>query len=191
MLETKICNKCKRTLDKSKFNKCSAKKDGLHTQCRECVNKYRKEYRKKNIDKIRKRCREYNRKNWDKIYEKTKSRETYKQYQREYYQKNKEHLKYKSIQNQKINKAEANARKKKYKETKRKSCPKWLSKNQHNEIKEFYIEAKKLEQIDGIKRHVDHIIPLQGKNVSGLHVPWNLQILTQTENLEKSNKYEY
>ncbi len=50
--------------------------------------------------------------------------------------------------------------------------------------------AKVLEKLTGEKYHVDHVIPLQGKNVSGLHIPANLQILTATANMKKGNKYE-
>ena len=67
--------------------------------------------------------------------------------------------------------------------------PTWLTKNQLVEISEFYKMAKQLESIFSWKQHVDHIVPLQGKTVSGLHVPWNLQILSASENIKKNNKY--
>ncbi len=68
------------------------------------------------------------------------------------------------------------------------ATPSWLTEEQLRDIKLFYAKSTQLQQVTGIKHHVDHIIPLQGKNVSGLHVPWNLQILTATENLKKGNR---
>lgn len=63
-----------------------------------------------------------------------------------------------------------------------------LTKDERATMKTIYWAARKLSEIDGIKRHVDHIAPLKGKNFCGLHVPWNLQILTAEENLKKRNK---
>ncbi len=61
--------------------------------------------------------------------------------------------------------------------------PKWLNESQKNEMRDLYKKAYEL----GLQ--VDHIIPLRGKNVSGLHVPWNLQLLTPEENNKKGNRY--
>jgi len=68
------------------------------------------------------------------------------------------------------------------------ATPKWLTSIQLTAIQKLYDKAAELKKADGVDRHVDHIYPLQGKTVSGFHVPWNLQILTGKANLKKSNR---
>jgi hypothetical protein len=56
-------------------------------------------------------------------------------------------------------------------------------------INAVYAQAKELQAIDGIARHVDHEIPLKHPLVCGLHVPNNLQVLTAEENMRKHNAF--
>jgi len=67
--------------------------------------------------------------------------------------------------------------------------PRWLTDEHWEQINAKYLEAKRLTEETGIVHHVDHEIPLRGKLVSGLHVPWNLQVLTRDENLRKANSF--
>ena len=67
--------------------------------------------------------------------------------------------------------------------------PRWIKDVFIKEINIIYERAKLIKLFTGEKWHVDHIVPLQGKKVSGLHVPWNLQLLPASENLSKGNEY--
>jgi len=66
------------------------------------------------------------------------------------------------------------------------ATPNW---SEGDKIKIVYEKAKWLESLTGLKYHVDHIIPLNNKNVCGLHVWNNLQILEDKLNMSKNNKF--
>ena len=70
----------------------------------------------------------------------------------------------------------------------REASPQWLSSEQKKHIALIYTQARELTKRTGVKHVVDHIIPLRSNEVCGLHVPWNLQILTHIENSSKGNK---
>jgi 5-methylcytosine-specific restriction endonuclease McrA len=80
------------------------------------------------------------------------------------------------------NRKRANERIYRYRRARALATPRWLSPEQKAEIRKAYISARK----SGLT--VDHIVPIQGKNVSGLHVPWNLQTLPLSDNCSKGRR---
>lgn len=68
----------------------------------------------------------------------------------------------------------------------RRATPWWLSREQRRAIRAVYVEAASRPG----DWHVDHIVPLRGKGVCGLNVPWNLQIITAAANRAKSNRFD-
>jgi 5-methylcytosine-specific restriction endonuclease McrA len=70
----------------------------------------------------------------------------------------------------------------------RQATPPWLTRKQKSEIRQLYQIAITMTQTTGEQYVVDHIVPLRSHEVCGLHVPWNLRVITQEENLKKSNK---
>jgi hypothetical protein len=85
--------------------------------------------------------------------------------------------------------ARVKAAKIKYMNKLAKATPSWLTPNDLKAMNIVYEKARAMTRESGIRHEVDHVIPINGKTVSGLHVPWNLQVLTQSANVSKSNRY--
>ena len=69
------------------------------------------------------------------------------------------------------------------------ATPGWLTEKDYEEMRKIYEECARISKETGVLHHVDHVIPLRGKKISGLHVPQNLRIITAEENLKKGNKF--
>lgn len=183
--------KCKKCLViKSKqdfyFRKDSNK---YRTVCKDCVKHQVKQNAVKTIEYIRVRRKKYYENNKDYF---IKSATEWRKANPEKFKKcaQKSYIKHKP-KRQEIAKSYYQKNKKSYRfrDSQRRakeiqSCPKWLSKQQLNELKIIYLNCP-----EGFE--VDHIIPLNNPIVSGLHVPWNLQYLTIEENRKKGNRLEY
>lgn len=192
----KICNKCKIKKELNLFSSDKKKKDGKNLYCKECINFSSKKWRDDNPDKRNKIVERW----------KVKNKEKIKEQQRNYYNKNSEkrkqaNKKWKETNKEKIRVDNRNWKKEnsdlinsinaKRKAIKKRATPPWLTEEHYMEIRLYYKQAQELTKNTGIKHEVDHIVPLQGKNVRGLHVPWNLQVITAKENNKWNNRIKY
>jgi hypothetical protein len=143
-----------------------------------------KRYAEKNKDKVAAAIKKWNSENKDKLLIASKN----------YYNRNKDDLEFKKSNAKKtrdwfkkhpVKVLEQSSRKR---ATKLNRTPLWLNSGDLFEIECVYTYAKSLNNI-GLNYHVDHIIPLRGKKVSGLHIASNLQVIPAIENLIKSNKF--
>jgi len=72
---------------------------------------------------------------------------------------------------------------------KKQAMPLWLTPDHISQINAVYAEAQRLSIETGVTYHVDHIVPLNGRVVCGLHVPWNLRAIPAVENLRRPRIY--
>ena len=162
----KLCPSCDTTKSVNLFSRNSSRYDGLQSHCKKCRAERRKS------DYVQNKDRELL---VNKIWAESNP-EVVKKKAKKYRQSPHGNLYYR-VKDAKRRASKLNA------------TPEWLTKEHHEQIKLVYAHAKECELLTGDKYHVDHIIPLQGKNVSGLHVPWNLQVLPADINIKKSNSY--
>jgi 5-methylcytosine-specific restriction endonuclease McrA len=77
-----------------------------------------------------------------------------------------------------------------YKKQVKLATPKWLSEEHKEQMYTIYEVCQTVKRQLSVPHEVDHIVPLRGKIVCGLNVPWNLQILPKRINNTKSNRFE-
>ena len=160
----KFCPKCEKTLDFSSFYKNKGRSDGYQGYCKDCKKQRDRQYDSEHREKVN-------------------------AYARGHRAKNKTHLIHLKTYREKAKPIRAKLQMKR-KVAKLKRMPSWLTEFDLLKIKCYYQVAAMYSRESGFDWHVDHVIPLQGKNVSGLHVPSNLQIIPAIENMRKSNQYE-
>ena len=115
-----------------------------------------------------------------------KHTERYKQNAKDLYEKNKD-KRLQQSRDWKKNNPEAAATMSRMAASKRNAkkkmaTPPWLTREHLSIIRAIYAEAVRLTKETGVPHEVDHIVPLSGKTVSGLHVPWNLRAIPAKEN---------
>ncbi len=140
---------------------------------------YNAAYYKANGEKHRIVQRKWNEKNKEKV----------KLAKKKYREANREKCRALTADWKKRNPAKCAASWARYHARKLEAMPPWLTPGMEEAIEYKYETAQRLTEETGITHHVDHIIPLQGKNVRGLHVPWNLQVITDKENWKKGNSH--
>ena len=166
----KFCNKC--NAFKLNYHKDSSKSDGFCTICADCKKLNTKNWNEKNPIRARENSLKY--------YHSRKK-------DPEFAQRRKDVEKIWRLNNPDRRCAnEAKRRSKKLNAT-----PIWLSDAHKAHIQRTYSLCQIASEATGEKYHVDHIVPLQGKNVCGLHVPWNLRVIPAKMNIRKGNRYEH
>ena len=163
----RVCKSCKTEKPHEDFVKNSKCKFGITHKCKLCLNKENKISYPKNRGKFLAAQKKS-------VAKRRSEGKDVNKPSREYNKRNPEYKRFYAAQR----KAHV-----------KRATPSWLTDAQKAHIKRTYKLAQIIKCETGLDYHVDHIIPLRGENVCGLHVPENLRVLRADLNLLKSNLY--
>lgn len=180
----KNCSKCRVLKPIKSFAKRSDRPGKYVSACYECEKERSRIKYKKYKEKYAEKAKEWRSNHSHKLktykakYLSTeKGKQKTAEYRKKYVEKNRDKINFLAS---------------KYRSKVKKAVPKWLTEKMKIDMEVKYLIATTCTKASKgrVVYHVDHIVPLQGKNVCGLHVPWNLQILTAKDNITKNNKLE-
>lgn len=159
--EMKTCSKCKAEQPLDEFYNRKETRDGKVSWCRTCLTTVSVIWQKENPSRAAANVQQWQSKNKSKI--KVRQALWYK-----------EHYEVVAARDRRRYANKLNA------------SPKWAN---NFFIQEIYALAHLRTKVTGVKWHVDHIVPLKGKGVRGLHWEGNLQVIPAKVNMAKGNRY--
>lgn len=178
ILNKRPCNTCGIEKELYEFGKCKTSKDGHILCCRKCRSIKGVEWGKKNKERHNELNRAWKSAHRDAAHESNrKSRIKNKGNGKEYFNNKMWREK---------NMGKWNAMKRRHDAFLIQAIPKWAD---MGKIKEVYSKSIEMNKAGSVKYHVDHIVPLNSELVCGLHVHFNLQVITASENIRKQNRY--
>jgi hypothetical protein len=209
-METKKCSCCGLEKPLDAYHPVKKGSDKLRAKCKECLFMENKQWRKNNHGKYKKGATRYYEENKEHLLASRKewatvNQERVKQVRAEYYQNNKETIKTRAAAWAQENRQRDYTNKRKYtvknkpkyagyaakrRSVKLQATPTWLSSDHYKQMETEYQLAAWCSEVMGLPYEVDHIVPLQGKTVCGLHVPWNLRVIPEKDNRRKGNKID-
>ena len=172
----KTCNRCNNTKALSEFSKANTCVDGHRNYCKICHKAKKDEWRNRNKEHHNQKGKDWVAANKEK--RKLISRKYYDSLQIEVRRERKKNTISKNPNHYRAYVSNRRARVKQ-------ATPKWAN---IFFLKEAYSLAIERSRVTGFAWHVDHIIPLNGKSVCGLHVEYNVRVIPASENIRKSNK---
>ena len=204
-MEIKTCSACGISKPFENFARNRSAATGRAHNCRTCAAVSAKKYRLKNIDIVRAKGRAWHADNRDRAITRMRlwkeaNKERHNARQREKRAASRllgpapprrrtvesiEKARKREQQWARDNPARMRINMARHRAGKLKATPTWLTAIQFAQIEEFYEVAVARSAQTGTVHHVDHIHPLMGRNFRGLHVPWNLQVLTGADNQRK------
>ena len=177
-----VCACCKQKMPTENFSLDKQKPSGFSSYCKQCKRAKNHSYYMK-ASQVTRRNQSHNgisvsdKNSYAKIW-RSQNPEKRSEYLKVYAQRNRDKMRSKGM--------------KRYVAQKRQT-PSWVNSSLDTEIEGLYMFCRIFNSYKAYKSdrfQVDHIVPICGKQVSGLHVPWNLQVLTGRDNVHKGNTFK-
>ena len=199
----KLCSTCKASKPYTEFHRCASKADGHYSQCKPCASAKSKAWyeankvaravsmkvwNEANKESLAAATRRYRERHPEKIAAANeRDAEQKRLNNRAWYERNKEAKRAANREWSKKNPARHCANVVLRKLRVQQACPAWADRDA---IAAVYERARALQEQTGTEHHVDHIVPIKGEAVCGLHVHWNLQVLPGVDNRRKFNHHD-